>query len=102
MLKKLSKNIKGYYKASILSPILIMGEVLMEVIIPTLLALLIDNGIDGNNGEGDLRYIFYIGIAIAVCCIISLFFGAAAGRYAAIAATGFATCARFVIRITGV
>ncbi|MBR2900980.1 MAG: ABC transporter ATP-binding protein [Clostridia bacterium] len=90
MLKKLSKNIKGYYKASILSPILIMGEVLMEVIIPTLLALLIDNGIDGNNGEGDLRYIFYIGIAIAVCCIISLFFGAAAGRYAAIAATGFA------------
>ncbi len=90
MLKKLSQNIKGYYKASILSPILIMGEVLMEVIIPTLLALLIDNGIDGNNGEGDLRYIFYIGIAIAVCCVISLLFGAAAGRYAAIAATGFA------------
>lgn len=90
MLKKLSNSVKGYYKAAILSPILIMGEVLMEVIIPTLLALLINNGIDGNNGEGDLRYIFYIGVAIAVCCIISLLFGAAAGRYAAVAATGFA------------
>ncbi len=90
MLRKLSNSVKGYYKAAILSPILIMGEVLMEVIIPTLLALLIDNGIRGNNGEGDLRYIIYIGIAIAGCCIVSLLFGAAAGRYAAVAATGFA------------
>ncbi len=90
MLKKLSRSVKGYWKSALLSPILMMGEVLMEVIIPTLLALLIDNGIDGNNGEGDLRYIFYIGGAIAVCCVMSLIFGSAAGRCAAIASTGFA------------
>lgn len=90
MIKKLAKHIKGYVGASIASPLLIMGEVVMEVIIPTLMALLINNGINGNDGAGDLAYITKIGGAIAVCCIISLFFGAAAGRSASIASTGFA------------
>ncbi len=90
MLKKLAKSIKGFWKSTILSPFLIMGEVLMEVIIPTLLALLIDNGINGNSGNGDFNYVLKMGGAIAVCCLISLLFGAAAGRYAAIASTGFA------------
>ncbi len=86
MLKKLAKSIKGYTAHAILSPLLIMGEVLMEVIIPYLIARLIDNGID----MGDMDYILKIGVAIAVCCLISLAFGAFAGRSAAIASTGFA------------
>ncbi len=90
MLKKLLKSVKGYVKPAILSPLLIMGEVLMEVIIPMLMADLIDLGIDGNNGNGDMDFILKMGVAIAVCCIISLIFGACAGRYAAIASTGFA------------
>ncbi len=111
MLKKLAKSVKGYTKHAVLSPLLIMGEVIMEVIIPILLALLI-NCIDpttGNSEEstnfisrffesiigkpesaGDIKYVLIIGGLIAVCAIISLFFGAAAGRSAAIASTGFA------------
>ncbi len=111
MLKKLAKSVKGYTKHAVLSPLLIMGEVIMEVIIPILLALLI-NCIDpttGNSDEstnfisrffegiigkpesaGDIKYVLIIGGLIAVCAIISLFFGAAAGRSAAIASTGFA------------
>ncbi len=111
MLKKLGQSVKGYIKHAILSPTLIMGEVIMEVIIPILLALLI-NCIDptsGNSEEstnfisrffenligkpesaGDIKYVLIIGGLIAVCAVISLFFGAAAGRSAAIASTGFA------------
>ena len=111
MLKKLGKSVKGYTKHAILSPLLIMGEVIMEVIIPILLALLI-NCIDptsGNSEEStnfisrfferligtpesasDMKYVLIIGGLIAVCALISLFFGAAAGRSAAIASTGFA------------
>ena len=90
MLKKLAQSIKGYIKPAVLSPVLIMGEVIMEVIIPLLIAKLINNGIYGNNGEGDMKYIVMVGGMIAVCALVSLFFGAAAGRSAAIASTGFA------------
>ena len=111
MLKKLAKSVKGFTTHALLSPLLIMGEVIMEVIIPILLALLI-NCIDptsGNSeestnlisrffesiigkpeGSSDMRYVLIIGGLIAVCALISLFFGAAAGRSAAIASTGFA------------
>ncbi len=90
MLKKLSKSIKGYTLHTFLSPLLIMGEVIMEVIIPLLIAKLINDGIYGADGEGDIEYILIIGGMIAVCAIVSLIFGALAGRSAAIASTGFA------------
>ena len=86
MLKKLAKYVKGYTKHAALSPILMMGEVLMEVIIPLLLIKLINDGIYGEN----VKYIAVIGGLIAVCALFSLFFGAAAGRSAAIASAGFA------------
>ena len=111
MLKKLAKSIKGYVGHSVASPLLIMGEVVMEVIIPILLALLI-NCIDPTSGNSeqstnfisrffesligkpesaaDMRYVLIIGGLIAACAVVSLFFGAAAGRSAAIASTGFA------------
>ncbi len=86
MLKKLARSIKGYTKDAILSPILISGEVIMEVIIPILMAQMIDKGIE----QGDMNQILAFGGGIAVCCLVSLFFGAMAGRHAAIASTGFA------------
>lgn len=86
MLKKLAKYVKGYTKHAALSPVLMMGEVLMEVIIPLLLIKLINDGIYGE----DVKYIAVIGGLIAVCALFSLFFGAAAGRSAAIASAGFA------------
>ncbi len=90
MLKKLAQNVKGYIRPAILSPLLIMGEVFMEVVIPTLMALLIDKGIESNGGKGDMKIILAMGGAIALCSLISLFFGAMAGRMAAVASTGFA------------
>ena len=48
MLKKLGKSVKGYTKHAILSPLLIMGEVIMEVIIPILLKFIL---VKGNNGR---------------------------------------------------
>ena len=86
MLKKLSRSLNGFKKATILSPLLIMGEVVMEVIIPILMAEMIDKGIE----QGNMNDILAFGGGIAVCCLISLFFGAMAGRCAAIASTGFA------------
>ncbi len=90
MLKKLAKSVKGYIAYAVSSPFLMMGEVTMEVIIPLLIAKLIDNGLDAQSNTGDVGYILKIGGAIAVCAVVSLIFGALAGRSAAIAATGFA------------
>ena len=108
MLKKLAKSIKGFKTHAILSPLLIMGEVVMEVLIPLLIALLIDKGINAGTEsptgisaffdkiasfiapDGGMGYICAIGLLIAVCAVISLISGALAGRSAAIASTGFA------------
>jgi ATP-binding cassette subfamily B protein len=90
MIKKLAENVTGYWKHTLLSPFLMMGEVIMEVFIPLLIAKLINLGIYGNDGEGDMKYILLTGGLIAACALISLFFGSAAGRSAAIASTGFA------------
>ena len=90
MIKKLAQNIKGYWKHTLFSPLFMIGEVTMEVIIPLLIAQLINIGIYGNDGEGDMKYILITGGLIAVCALFSLFFGVIAGRSAAIASTGFA------------
>lgn len=86
MLKKLSKSIREYKKASILSPVFVSLEVLMEVLIPTLMAKLVDFGID----KGNMNYIVKTGIILVMFALISLFFGVLAGKYAAYASSGFA------------
>lgn len=86
MLKKLSKSIREYKKASILSPIFVSLEVLMEVLIPTLMAKLVDFGID----KGNMSYIVKTGILLVVFAFVSLIFGVLAGKYAAYASAGFA------------
>lgn len=86
MIKKLMNSIREYKKASVLSPLYVTLEVIMEVIIPLLMANLIDFGID----NGDINYILKVGIALIISCGISLLFGALSGKYAAIASAGYA------------
>ena len=59
----------------------------MEVIIPFLMARLIDKGIDGG---GNMDALVHYGVILAICCVISLIFGALAGHFAAKASAGFA------------
>ena len=86
MIKKLAGSIRQYKKDSILAPIFMVLEVVMEVIIPLLMANLIDFGID----KGNMDYIFKIGIALAISCGLSLLFGTLSGKFAAIASAGYA------------
>ena len=86
MIKKLARYIQGYKKDSILTPIFVMLEVVMEVLIPFLMADLIDKGIDG----GNIPLIIKLGVALLIGAFISLFFGALAGKTAATASAGFA------------
>lgn len=86
MIKKLIKSVREYKRDSLLAPIFVTLEVIMEVIIPYLMAELIDKGIDNEN----MNYILKMGIILAVSCVISLTFGALSGKYAASASAGFA------------
>ncbi len=86
MVKKLMKSIREYKRDSILAPICVTAEVILEVIIPLLMAMLIDNGID----KGDMGYIGKMGAILAVACFVSLLFGALSGKFAASASAGFA------------
>lgn len=90
MIKTLAKRIGEFKKAAVLTPVCMVGEVLMEVIVPWLMALLIDNGVNGNNGEGDFNYILITGGLLVVCCAVSLLAGFGGGKFGAIASTGFA------------
>lgn len=86
MLKQLAGCVRQYKGASLLSPLFVVLEVIMEVIIPLLMAKLIDDGIDGANQAAILK----TGGILAVCCILSLLFGILAGHFAAKASAGFA------------
>ena len=86
MIKRLSQCIREYKKESILAPVFVTGEVILEVVIPLLMANLIDNGVDA----GDMNEILRMGLWLVVACIASLACGALSGKYAAIASAGFA------------
>ena len=86
MIKKLMKNIGEYKKSTILAPSLVSIEVIMEVIIPLLMAKLIDLGID----ESNMSYIIKMGAALLVAAFLSLLFGVLAGKEASVASSGFA------------
>ena len=86
MLKTLTKEIKEYKKSSILTPLYVTLEVIMEVGIPFAMSLLIDNGVE----KGDMSYIVKMGSIMAIMTLLALFFGFLAGREAAKASTGFA------------
>ncbi|WP_348920743.1 ABC transporter ATP-binding protein [Enterococcus rotai] len=99
MIKKLIANIGVYKKESIITPLYVTGEVILDIIIPLVMAMMIDNGIE----KGDTRAILMYGAILFVCAIIALFFGAMSGRYAAVASAGFAKNLRdqLFVRIQG-
>lgn len=86
MIKRLLKSVREFKKDALLTPFFVVLEVVMEVIIPMVMALLIDKGIDGQ----DMAAIWKYGIILVLCAILALVFGAAAGTFAARASTGFA------------
>ena len=86
MVKKLMKSIREYRTPSIICPLLVVLEVALEVLIPFLMADLIDVGLE----NADLPYIYKMGFSLIVAAMLSLLFGALAGKYAAIASAGFA------------
>lgn len=85
MIKQLSGCIRQYKKDTILTPLFVIGEVALEVLIPLIMANLIDYGINA----GDMNYVIKTGIILIILCMASLFFGAMSGKYAASAAAGF-------------
>ena len=86
MIKRLLKSVRAFKKDALLTPFFVVLEVVMEVVIPSVMALLIDRGIDAQNmGE-----IWKYGAILIGCAALALIFGAAAGTYAARASTGFA------------
>lgn len=86
MLRTLGKQIKEYKKASILTPVFVTCEVIMELLIPVLMAKIIDDGI----GKGNDTLVYKVGALMAVLAMLSLLFGILNGKYAAEASTGFA------------
>ena len=86
MIKTLAKSIREYKKATILTPILVSIESIIDVLIPFIMAFLIDEGINQGNRE---KIIFY-GILLLVCAFLAMLFGILAGKFAARASSGFA------------
>ena len=86
MIKKILKSVREYKTASILTPIFITVEVILEVLIPILMTKIIDDGIN----EGRMDVILIIGGILVVMSIFSLLFGWLSSRYGSIASSGFA------------
>ena len=86
MLKKLLSCVGKYKKYAILTPLVMLGEVLMEVSIPFVMALMVDNGI----GKNDTDYTIKMGLIMVAMAIVSFICGALGGKFAAIAGMGFA------------
>ena len=86
MIRTLASQIKEYKKASIATPIFMILEVIMETIIPMMMASIIDNGVS----VGDAGHIYKMGVLMLLAACFSLFCGFMGGKYGAKASTGFA------------
>ena len=86
MLKVLGAQIKEFKKESILTPVFMILEVIMEMIIPLLMASIIDDGVNA----GNLNHIYKIGVYMIVAALIGLWAGIMGAKYGAKASTGFA------------
>ena len=90
MLKKLFSRLGEYKKSALISPIFIGIEVIFEMLIPTLMAVIIDSGLNGNDGKGDMKFIVIMGLATFGVAMLSLLCGIHASKYASYASAGFA------------
>ena len=86
MLKKLAKCIGEYKPHAIKTPLYVALECVFDVIIPFLMATLIDDGIN----KGDSKVIVNVGITLVICSLLAMFCGVMSGRHAARASSGFA------------
>ena len=86
MIKTLARQIKEYKRASLATPIFMILEVAMEMVIPLMMASIIDDGVQA----GDMKHIFVIGCYMVLAAIVGLFAGVMGGKYGAKASTGFA------------
>lgn len=86
MLRTLFSQLKEYRTASLLSPLFTALEVIMEILIPFIIAELIDKGIEA----GNIHEIYYYGVIMLIMAFFSLAFGVLAGRFVAKASSGFA------------
>ncbi len=86
MIRTLLKEVKEYKAASIVTPLFMILEVLMETVIPFLMASIIDKGVE----TGDIHHIYKVGGIMVVAAFIGLVAGMAGGRYGAKASAGFA------------
>lgn len=87
MITKLLGSVREYKKESLLAPFFVTLEVILEVLIPLLMAKLIDDGIY----SGEMNMVYRIGIELIICAALSLIFGMLSGMFAAKASAGFAT-----------
>lgn len=86
MLKTLGAHIREFKKDSILTPVFMIGEVIMETIIPLLMASIIDDGVQA----GNMNHIYLIGALMLVAALFSLTFGILGGQFGSRASAGFA------------
>ena len=85
-LKLLAGNVKGYIVPSVLAPLFVVVEVVMEVLIPREMGLLVDDGI----ALGDMNKVWAHGGMMLAYAVIALLSGALSARFAAVASMGFA------------
>ena len=86
MLKVLGAQVKEFKKASILTPIFMILEVIMETVIPLLMASIIDDGVEA----GNMQHIYTVGAWMVAAAAVGLFAGMMGGKFGARASTGFA------------
>ena len=86
MIRTLLKEVKEFKAASIITPMFMILEVLMEMMIPYLMASIIDDGVNA----GDMGHIYKVGAVMIVAAFVGLFAGIMGGRFGAKASTGFA------------
>ena len=86
MLRTILKEVKEFKRASIATPIYMILEVLMEMIIPFLMASIIDQGVNA----GNIHHIYKVGSLMIVAALLGLLAGMAGGRYGAKASAGLA------------
>ena len=86
MIKRLARCLREYKLSTLLSPLCMIGEVYMEVMIPLILANIVDFGVE----KGDLSAVWKYGLQLVFCALLSLTFGSLSAFFAAHAGTCFA------------
>ena len=79
MLKTLGAQVKEFKLPSILTPMFMILEVIMEMVVPLLMASIIDDGVE----KGNIRHICLVGLGMVLAALVGLFAGIMGGKYGA-------------------